>query len=235
MLNPKPDAASGELATERMAIYAAMVASIDRSLADIMAALEKAGKLDNTLILVLSDNGASHQMSFNRKVPPGVRPGSMDTFLNNGAALAAMSNTPFRNYKTSNYEGGIASPLIAWWPRGLKEKGRISHVPCHIVDVMPTCLELANVPYPSQFRGRDLIPPAGRSLAPVLYNTDKNPPRVLVWPKAVRDGEWKLVLGEKPELYRIGRDRNEKENLAAEFPDRVLKLKQIHAKTCPGR
>jgi arylsulfatase len=237
MLNPKPDAAGSELATERMAIYAAMVASIDRSLADILAALEKAGKLDNTLILVFSDNGASDQMSFNRKAPPGVRPGSMDTFLNNGSALAAMSNTPFRNYKASNYEGGIASPLIAWWPRGLKGKGRISHRPCHIADIMPTCMELANVRYPSQFQGRNLIPMAGKSFASVLYNTeaDQNVPRVMVWPNAVRNGDWKLVLGKRPELYRISRDRNEKKNLAAEFPDRVLELQQIHAKTCSPR
>jgi hypothetical protein len=79
-LNAKPVAA-GVLATERMAIHAAMVESIDRSLADTMVALEKAGKLDNTLILVLSDNGASHQAGRDRKAPPGVRPGSMDTFL----------------------------------------------------------------------------------------------------------------------------------------------------------
>ncbi len=232
-LNPKPDAADSELATERMAIHAAMVESIDRSLADTMASLEKAGKLDNTLILVLSDNGASHQMCFNRKVPSGVRPGSMDTFLNHGASLAALSNTPFRDYKMSNYEGGIASPLIAWWPRGLKGKGRVSHVPCHIADIMPTCLELANAAYPPQFQGRDLIPLAGKSFSSVLYNTAKKAPRVLVWPKAVRDGDWKLVLGNKrsPELYRISQDRNEKKNLAGEFPDRVLKLKRIHART----
>jgi arylsulfatase len=235
MVKAKP-AAGGYLAIERMAIHAAMIESIDRSLADTMAALKKAGKLDNTLILVLSDNGASAQMCFDKgKVPNGVRPGSMDTFLNHGPALAALSNTPFRNYKISNYEGGIASPLIAWWPRGLKEKGRISHRPSHIADIMPTCLDLANIPYPSRFQGRNLIPLAGKSLSSVLYNTDKRAPRVLVWPKAVRDGDWKLVLGEGPELYRISRDRNEKKNLAAEFPDRVLKLKQIRAKTYPGR
>ena len=237
MLNPKKNAADRELATERMAIHAATVESIDRSLGETMAALEKAGKLDNTLILVLSDNGASAQTGFNRKVPPGVRPGSMETFLCHGAALAALSNTPFRNYKTSNYEGGIASPLVAWWPRGLKEKGRVSDAPCHIVDIMPTCLELANVPFPSQFQGRNLIPLAGRSFSPVLYNTGKIAPRVLVWPKAVREGDWKLVLENRgsPELYRISQDRNEKKNLAAEFPDRVLKLRQIHARTYSRR
>ena len=235
MLNPKQDVAGRELAAERTAIHAAMVESIDRSLADAMTALEKTGKLDNTLILVLSDNGASHQMSFNRKVPQSVRPGSMNTFLNHGAALAALSNTPFRNYKTSNYEGGIVSPLIAWWPRGLKGKGRVSHRPCHIADIMPTCLELANIQYPSQFQGRNLIPLAGKSFSSVLYNTDEKALRVLVWPKAVRDGDWKLVLGKSPELYHISQDRNEKNNLAAEFPNRVLKMKQTHATIFFGR
>ena len=87
MVNAKP-AAGGYLAIERMAIHAAMVESIDRSLADTMAALKKAGKLDNTLILVLSDNGASAQMCFDKgKVRNGVRPGSMDTFLNHGPAV----------------------------------------------------------------------------------------------------------------------------------------------------
>ena len=200
MVNAKP-AAGGYLAIERMAIHAAMVESIDRSLAETMAALKKAGKLDNTLILVLSDNGASAQMVFDngRKVPAGVRPGSMETFLNHGPALAALSNTPFRNYKTTDYEGGIASPLIAWWPRGLKGKGRISHRLSHIADIMPTCLELANVSYPSQFQGRNVIPLAGKSFVSVLRDTegDQDAHRVLAFPKAVREGigswSWKTL------------------------------------------
>jgi arylsulfatase len=230
-LNAKP-VAGGALAVERMAIHAAMVESIDRSLAATMTALRKAGKADNTLILVLSDNGASHQAGRNRAVPAGVRPGSMETFLCQGPAVAALNNTPFRNYKVSNYEGGIASPLIAWWPRGLKARGRIARHPSHIADITPTCLELANVTYPSQFKGRTLIPLAGQSLLPALKNTDQQEPRVLVWPKAVRDGDWKLVLESKrsPELYQLSQDRNEMQNVAAEFPDRVSKLTQIHAK-----
>jgi arylsulfatase len=219
--------------SERLAIHAAMIESIDRSLAETMTALKKAGKLENTLILVLSDNGASHQMAYNRHVPEGVRPGSMESFINHGSAVASLSGTPFRNYKVSNYEGGIASPLIAWWPRGLNGKGRISHLPCHIADIVPTCLELAGATYPSQFQGRQLIPLAGRSFVSVLRGSDADQPspRVMVWPKAVRDGDWKLVMENKtkPELYNISQDRNEKNNLASEFPDRVLKLKQIHA------
>lgn len=238
MLNPKPDVAARELPLQRMAIHAAMIESIDRSLAATMRALKVAGKLDNTLILVLSDNGASHQLNYNRKLPPDVRPGSGDSFLNHGAALAALSNTPFRNYKVSNYEGGIASPLIAWWPRGLKDGGRLSHRLSHIADIMPTCLELAGCSYPSQFQGRDVIPPAGQSFTHVLRNTpDKgDADRIVAWPNALRDGDWKLVLEdrEQPQLYNIGKDRNEMKNVAAEHPERVREMKMKHAAIVPA-
>ena len=235
MVNAEP-AAGGYLATERLAIHAAMIESIDRSLADMMAALKQADKLDNTLILVLSDNGASHQMGYDRgrRLPPGARPGSMNTFLNQGPAVAALSNTPFRNYKASDYEGGIASPLIAWWSRGLPWKGRISHRLSHIADIMPTCLELAGVPWPSEFRGRKVIPPAGRSLVSVIRDPEgkQESARTIAWPRAVRDGNWKLVLQDEahPELFDIGQDRNEAQNLAGRYPDRVRQLKDLHAK-----
>ncbi len=231
MVNAKP-AAGGYLALERMAIQAAMVESIDRSLADTMAALKKAGKLDNTLILVFSDNGASSQMHYDQgKVPAGVRPGSMNTFLNHGPALAALGNTPFRYYKTSDYEGGIAAPLVAWWPSGLKQAGRISHAPCHIADIMPTCLELAGVTHPKQFRDRKLIPLDGRSLVPVLQGNAQESARIIVWPKAIRDGKWKLVMqnASKPELYDLSRDRNETHDLAKDLPARVTQMRKLHA------
>jgi arylsulfatase A-like enzyme len=239
MVNPKKDVAATELPLERMAIHAAMVESIDRSLADTIKALKKAGKLDNTLILVLSDNGASSQLCFNRKAQTGVRPGSADTFLNHGAALAALSNTPFRNYKTSNYEGGIASPLVAWWPKGIKDKGRISHRLSNIADIMPTCLELANVSYPSKFDGRKITPLAGKSFVSVLraHDSDKDRHRVLAWPRAVRQGDWKLVMDkrDRPELYHIGWDRNETQNLADKYIERVKSMQKIHAELHQGR
>lgn len=220
--------------SERLAINAAMVTSIDQSVAAIMTALENAGKLDNTLILVLSDNGASNQMSFNEPVPEGVRPGSMDTFINHGAAVASVNNTPFRNYKVSEYEGGIATPLIAWWPRGIKNAGRVTHRPGHISDIMPTCLELAGVNYPQQFRGRSLIPLDGESMVSVLR--DKVPPdeapRVLVWPTAIRQGNWKLMVN-TGELYDLTTDRNESTNIAAAHPDKVAGLQQLHAEMYP--
>ena len=221
--------------SERAAIHAAMVASIDRSVADMMAALKKADKLENTLVLVLSDNGASHQIYADR-VPTGARVGSVETFVCQGSALAALNNTPFRDYKTSDYEGGIASPLVAWWPKGLKDKGRITHRLSHIADIMPTCLELAGAAYPATFRERTVIPLAGKSFVNVLHG---NPPngdanRVIAFPAALRDGEWKLMLGKSPELYNLREDRNETKNLAAKYPERVKTMQQMHVPLVDG-
>ncbi len=237
LLRLQPDIAGRDLPIERMAINAAMVESIDRSLAKAVAALKTAGKLDNTLILFLSDNGASSHLYFNRAVPEGTRPGSANTFLNHGAALAALGNTPFRDYKRSFYEGGIASPLIAWWPGGLKNKGRVSHRLTHISDVMPTCLELATVPYPETFLGRRLIPLDGKSFVSTLRNPegDHDSSRLLAFAEAFRDGDWKLIrtAGGKSELYHLGEDRNETRNVADEFPERVRKMEQLHKELGP--
>ena len=235
MIEARP-AAGGYLALERMALHAAMIESIDQTMASTLDALKKADKLDNTLILVLSDNGASHQMAFDnqKKLPQGVRPGSKDTFLNHGPALAASSNVPFKGYKVSNYEGGIASPLIAWWPKGIHKKGSITKHPTHIADIVPTCLELAGADYPEEFEGRTIIPLDGKSFASALQDPegaiDAN--RTLVWPKAIREGDWKLVLERKgnPELYNLAQDRNEMKNLASQYPGKVKAMRQHHLK-----
>lgn len=237
-LDAKP-AAGGYLEVQRMAIHAAMVDSIDRATADMMVALKNAGKLDNTLVLVLSDNGASSQMVFDKgsMVPDGVRPGSGETFLNHGPSVAALSNTPFRNYKTSYYEGGIASPLVAWWPAGLKKPGRLLHRLSHIADIMPTCLELAGVSYPQTFAGRKLIAMDGKSFVASLRDQerDANESRLLCFAKALREEDWKLVLENpaQPELYNLAKDRNEQENLSARYPEKVRSMMTQFSKIGP--
>jgi arylsulfatase A-like enzyme len=122
--------------------------------------------------------------------------------------------------------------LIAWWPRGQKGRGLISHRLSHIADIMPTCLEIAEVSYPAQFEERKVIPLAGKSFVSVLRGAEagQDAHRVLAWPKAVREGDWKLVMQAGPELFRISDDRNEKKNLAAQYPERVHKMKQLHSK-----
>lgn len=213
-----------------MAINAAMVESIDRSLARILAALEKVGKRENTLILVLSDNGGSSQLVFDSPVPPGARPGGPGTFLNHGRPrLVGKHAIPWPQDGVPR--GGIASPLIAWWPAGLRRGGRISHRISHIADIMPTCLELAGVPHPEQFRGRRLIRLDGESLVPVLGDeaAAADADRVVAFAGGLRQGRFKLIetAGAPPELYDMAEDRAETTNLAERFPDRVQAMQRL--------
>lgn len=155
--------------------------------------------------------------------------GTVTTFLNQGSAIAALCNTPFREYKTSNYEGGIASPLIAHWPKGLKRKGRLNHQLYQIADIMPTCLELAGLQYPKTHRQRTLSPLVGCSLVSALTDSEEKSGRTVVWPNAIRQGNWKLVLHRKsPELFDLNIDRNELRDLSAQYPEKVIEMKAHH-------
>jgi len=228
---------------ERMAAYAGQVDSLDQSVGRIMDALRGAKADDNTLVIFLSDNGASDQAVGTLDKPgqtwrsdgtptrvgnrPDIPPGGPDTFVTGGPPWANVSNTPFRLHKNSNHEGGIASPLIAWWPGVLKQAGAISHAPAHITDVTATCLDAAGVEYPPQVPGRRVLPPAGQSLLPVLYGGRIAGPRTLCWAtsgcRAIRIGPWKLVAakGGPWELYNLETDRTELNDLAQQDPERV--------------
>lgn len=181
---------------ERMAIYAAQVASIDRAAGRVLEALEASGRADDTLLLFLSDNGAAPDgglrpskggLGFTPENPrldwrvdgvpirpgsgPEVMPGPADTFAAYGPAWARLSNTPLRGLKLSAWEGGIRTPLVARWPRAIAPERRGSFVDAvgHVVDFQPTFLELAEADYPEQFgEGRRPLPLEGRSLVPVL-------------------------------------------------------------------
>ena len=153
--------------------------------------------------------------------------GAADTYVAYGQGWANVSNTPFRMYKHYVHEGGISTPLIMHWPAGLKRRRELDATPTHLVDVMATCVDLADADY----RQDDAIRPmAGTSLKP-LMDGGALPTRLLFWEhegnRAVRDGDWKLVAkGEAGpwELYDIGRDRSELHDLAGEHLDVVARL-----------
>ncbi|MCX7885926.1 MAG: arylsulfatase [Verrucomicrobiae bacterium] len=160
----------------------------------------------------------------------GVLPGDADTYIGYGEAWANVSNTPFREYKRHVHEGGIATPLIAHWPRGIPENRRnqLEPLPAHVIDIMPTCLELAGVPYPAEFNGQPLLPPEGISLIPALHGKPLRRPQPIFFEhegnRAVRDGQWKLVAKGPAgswELYDMEADRTEMRDLSAQLPDRV--------------
>ena len=147
---------------------------------------------------------------------------------------ANAANTPFRYWKARNHEGGVATPLIAHWPKGLKARaGSITHEPGHVIDIMATCVDLAKTKYPGKYKGRDITPVEGKSLAPIFSRGKRQGHEAIYFEhygnRAIRKGAWKLVgLGGKPwELYDLESDRTETENLAAKHPERVKELEEL--------
>jgi arylsulfatase len=218
----------------RMAVHSAMVDRMDQGIGRVLETVRQMGAENNTLVLFLSDNGASAEALDSWPDPrrghrPGTetgRPGSHHC-LEIGWANAA--NTPFRENKMWIHEGGIATPLIAYWPAGLKAKGTLTPQVGHVIDLMPTFLELAGAQYPANYQGRRLKPLAGRSLAPV-FQGKRIGARTLAWEhegnRGIRVGDWKLVAAHKGawELYDLAADRSETNNLAAKKPEKAREL-----------
>ena len=135
-----------------MAIYAAVVAHIDTAVGRLVDGLRQLGELDNTLLFFLSDNGANAESSPNGRLE-GARPGATGSTVFEGQSWATLSNPPLRRYKHFNHEGGIATPLIVYWPARIKTSGELRSQPGHLIDLMPTCLEVAGAVYPTKFEG----------------------------------------------------------------------------------
>jgi arylsulfatase len=225
----------------RMAIYAAMVERMDAGVGRVVADLRKHGQLDNTLVLFLSDNGACAEwdpFGFDgRSGPNNVlhrgadldRMGRPGTYHSYGSGWANACNAPFRWYKHYGHEGGISTPLIAHWPGGIAARGELRAQVGHLIDVMPTLVEVGRARYPAKVGGRDVPPMEGKSLVPAFAGRPVERP-LLAWEhernRAVRAGRWKLVSvrGKPWELYDLEADRTELNDLAARMPDRVREL-----------
>ena len=153
----------------KMAVHAAMVDRMDRGIGLVVDQIKAMGAFDDTLIVFLSDNGASaEQMIRGDGHDPKSEPGSARSFLGVGPGWATASNTPFRLYKVWTHEGGISTPMIAHWPKGIAARGELRHTPAHLVDLAPTFFELAGVATPDSYNGEDRPPLPGHSLVPAF-------------------------------------------------------------------
>lgn len=234
---PRPDAikAWDSLTDEQrdrfdrlMAVYAAVVSRLDRSVGDLVAGLKQRGLFDNTLIFFMSDNGGNAEAGPGGRSEGEPSEATSDWFC--GESWAFLENTPFRRYKHFNHEGGIASPLIVHWPAGIKARNELRIQPSHLIDIMATCVDVAGAAAPNEVNGKPVQPLEGRSLVPAF--TDQPITRdALFWEHegnaAVRVGDMKLVrIGRNGpwELYDLKADRTEQHNLAAEKPDQAKEL-----------
>jgi len=236
---------------QRMEVYAAQIDVMDQGIGRIMEKVRQVGAERNTLVMFLADNGGcaeeigSHWKGLHipertfagRPVQlgnnPNIMPGPEETYQSYGIGWANASNTPFRLYKHWVHEGGIATPFIAYWPGVITEGGRRTNQVGHVIDVMPTCVELAKIRYPASLGGYKLTPPAGRSLVPIFRGQTRQIGQ-LFWEhegnRAVRSGKWKLV-SKYPgpwELYDMETDRTEMNNLAEKFPVMVEGLSSAY-------
>ncbi len=227
-------AAQQRFQATKMAIHAAMVDRMDQEIGRIISQLEAMGVFENTLILFASDNGASAEiMVRNGGHNPQAAPGSAATYLCLGPGFSSACNTPHRRHKTWVHEGGISTPLVAHWPRGIAATGELRHTSAHVVDIVPTILELAKVKKPDLDDGGDVPEAPGKSLVPA-FASDAVIARDSLWwlhegNRAVRVGDWKLVAaeGEPWELYDLKVDRAEQNDLASAMPEQVRKLENV--------
>lgn len=237
------------LMSANMEVHAAMIDCVDQGVGKILAKLKETGDYDNTIIIFTSDNGASSENynigDFDRHdrtrsgqmvTHNAAVPGDELTYNYLGTGWAGAVNTPFRYWKRESFHGGTAAPTIVHWPAGMKaEKGSIVKEPCHFIDLMPTCIELAGAEYPTEYNGHTIQPlvDEAKSFVPLIDGKKWDEERVMFWEhengKAVRKGDWKMTALTTGgwQLFNMANDYSETNNVAAEYPEKVKELKQL--------
>ncbi len=234
----------------RMEIYAAMVSDLDHYVGEVIEYLKRTGQFDNTLIVFASDNGAeSSRLDLAAPYRDHIGKeydhsldniGSATSYVMYGANWASVSASPWNRHKGSAFEGGIHVPAFAHFP-GRIEPGTRSDAMALMMDLLPTFIDAAGFQHPgTRYRDREVLPPRGRSLLPVLYGQApqvRSADEVLGWeqggPRAVRQGDWKIVWDQRQpqaerrwKLFNLARDPFEQQDLAAAEPAQLAAMEQ---------
>ena len=211
----------------KMAVYAAMIDRVDQNLGRLFAKVKELGEWDNTLIMFLTDNGACPEQP---NTTPDIPPGPVESYRTVSVGWANASNTPYRKFKSTDYEGGIRTPFIAHWP-GVIEPGMTNQVG-HIIDVSATFRDITGAKYPKKILDNKTKPPLGKSLLPIFHGKEREPHKEIFWrfnrANAVRQGDLKVVrAGKVWELYDLQADPTEVNNLAEHMPEKTVELAKM--------
>jgi arylsulfatase len=211
----------------KMAVYAAMIDRVDQNLGRLFAKVKELGEWDNTLIMFLTDNGACPEQP---NTTPDIPPGPVESYRTVSVGWANASNTPYRKFKSTDYEGGIRTPFIAHWP-GVIKPGMTNQVG-HIIDVSATFRDITGAKYPKEILGNKTKPPVGKSLLPIFKGDEREPHKEIFWrfnrANAVRQGDLKVVrAGKVWELYDLRADPTEVNNLAKQMPEKTAELSKM--------
>ena len=199
-----------------MEAFAGFLSHTDAQVGRVVDHLAETGDLENTIIVVVSDNGASSEggptgsigdvrawNALPRTVEEALARlddiGGPDLHNNYPWGWTVAGNTPFRRWKREVHEGGVADPMIVHWPAGITDAGGIRHQWVHAIDVVPTLLELAEVEPPSVVKGVEQRPLEGASFAASLTDPDAPDPRdtqyfEMFGCRAIRHQRWKAVV-----------------------------------------
>ena len=213
----------------KMTVYAAMIDRLDQNIGRLLTKLDDMGVRENTLILFLSDNGASAEVV--KRVKSSGEIGSLTRWTSLGPDWANVSNVPLRKFKNFSHEGGIKTPMIAYWPKEIKQGNQIANTPLHLIDLMPTFADLTKTSYPTTYNNQTIKPMDGISFLPLLKGAkvERNKPLFWQWSqgKAIREGDWKLVAYKKEwKLFNLKTDPVEEKDLSKAYPEKFEELLQ---------
>ena len=215
----------------KMSLHAAMIHRMDIVIGEVLKQIHDMGQTDNTLIFFLSDNGSSAEiMVRNDGHDPTAAPGSAATYLCLGPGWSSVGNTPLRRHKTWTHEGGCTTPLIACWPDRIKDVGGFRRQVGHVIDLVPTIMEVAGGELPATHNDKPYPSRPGKSLLGALVADTPVDRNELWWfhdgHKAIRIGNMKAVApkGEPWELYDLSKDRAESTDLSQSDPDKLGQL-----------
>jgi len=233
------DPAQKMVSEHTMEIYAAAIKKIDDNVGLLVAELKAKGVFENTVIIILSDNGGNAEGQTAFGTYGGENPGQVNSNVFVGQAWAGMSNTPFYLYKHHTHEGGIATPCVISYPKGIPVgmNGKVVHQPGHLVDVMATLVGISKAKYPSRYNDHAITPMQGVNLLPLWQGKNLQRKEPIFWEHegniALREGKWKLVKEDKEkefQLYDMENDRTEMNDLSEKEPAKVKEMMQKYEK-----